>query len=259
MASTTKIKFQSELEALLADNNAKEISAADVRTIVTSNYQPQMVWSGLISRINSGSNSGEYICRTNYYNSTYFNPVSGGFVINNSGAGLLTNHTYTDVTLTPPTSYGGKALTGVDSTIPATFDVITSSTGIVSSVVLKTPGAGWVASSRFQGGMVGTFNISGATVQPTMTFNGPVYIPQSTNEPINNPQNSGSKFVIKIRNNTAMPNFSRTNTIVNNARAQEPTSGDPENNTGVYFINYATLYLVTDNQDMSVTLWRVAQ
>jgi hypothetical protein len=61
MASSTNIKFQAELEALLADNTAKEISAADVRTIVTSNYQPQMVWSGLVSKITSGSNSGEWL------------------------------------------------------------------------------------------------------------------------------------------------------------------------------------------------------
>jgi hypothetical protein len=259
MASSTNIKFQAELEALLADNTAKEISAADVRTIVTSNYQPQMVWSGLVSKITSGSNSGEWLCRTFYYNPSYFNSAFGGFVINNAGAGLLTNHTYTDVTLTPPTSYGGETLTGVNATVAATFDVITSATGIVSSVVLKTPGAGWVGSSRFASGMVGTFNIAGASVAPTLTFNGPVYIPQSTTEPINNPQNSGDKYVIKFRNNTAYPNFSRVNTLVNNARAQQPTSGDPENNTGAYLINYSTLYLVTDQQDMSITLWRVAQ
>lgn len=255
MASTTNIKFQSELEALLADNNAKAISAADVRTIVTSNYQPQMAWSGLVSKITSGSNSGEWFCRTFYYNPAYFNPVSAGFVINNAGAGLQANHTYTDAVLTPPASYGGKALTGVDATIPATFDVTTSNTGIVSSVVLKTPGAGWVGSGRVLAGMVGTFNLSGASVQPTLTFNGPVFIPTLNN----GASNSGDKYIIKTRNNTAVPNFSRANTLVNNARAQEPTLGDPENNTGAYLIDYATLYVVTDGQDMSITLWRVAQ
>ncbi len=255
MASTTNIKFQSELEALLADNNAKAISAADVRAIVTSNYQPQIAWSGLVSKITSGSNNGEWLCRTFYYNPAYFNSVTAGFVINNAGAGLQANHTYTDAVLTPPTSYGGKTLTGVNATIPATFDVTTSATGVVSSVVLKTPGAGWVGSSRFGAGMVGTFNISGASVQPTLTFNGPVFIPALNN---GNP-NSGNKYIIKLRNDSSAPNFSRVNTLVNNARAQEPTSGDPENNTGVYLTDYATLYVVTDDQDMSITLWRIAQ
>lgn len=249
MASTTNIKFQSELEALLADNTAKEISAADVRTIVTSNYQPQMAWSGLLYEIQSGSNSGEFFCRTNYYNPAYFNDFAG-FVLSDSGAGLQPNHTYTDLVLTPPTSYGGRTLTGFESTMPATFDVTTTSTGIVESFVLKTPGAGWVSSSSFEGGMLGTFNIPGASTQPTLRFNGPVYIPATA---------SGSKFVINMRSSiSGPPNFYAANTIVNMSNSM-PITASNTINTGAYFTNYDTLFLVTDGRDMSITLWRVAQ
>jgi hypothetical protein len=48
MSSTTDIKFQYELENLLADNTTKAISAQDVRTIVTSNYQPVLIFAGRI-------------------------------------------------------------------------------------------------------------------------------------------------------------------------------------------------------------------
>ena len=249
MASTTNIKFQKELEDLLPDNNAKEISAADVRTIVTSNYQPQIAWSGLISEVYSGSNAGEFFCRTSYYNPAYFNDFAG-FVLSNSGAGLLTNHTYTDIALTPPTSYGGRTLTGFESTTPAIFDVTTSSTGIVASFVLKTPGVGWVASSSFEAGMLGTFNISGASTQPTLRFNGPVHIPTTA---------SGSKFVIQMRSSTSgAPNFSATNTIVNMSNSM-PIAASNSINTGAYFTNYDNLFLVTESRDMAITLWRVAQ
>ena len=40
------LKTQKHLEGLLADNTSKAISALDVRTIVTSNYQPQMIYAG---------------------------------------------------------------------------------------------------------------------------------------------------------------------------------------------------------------------
>jgi len=66
--SITSINYKTQLEALLADNTAKEISAQDVRTIVTSNYQPVLIYAGIIFPDDHYSNLNNDLLRTLYYN-----------------------------------------------------------------------------------------------------------------------------------------------------------------------------------------------
>ena len=79
MAGTIKTfdELANPTTGLLADNNVKAISALDVRTIVTSNYQPQMVFHGTLWDMGSDPNEGAF--RVLYYNPDFFqyqNPAS---------------------------------------------------------------------------------------------------------------------------------------------------------------------------------------
>ena len=129
--SQTNIKFQRELENLLPDNNAKEISAADVRTIVTSNYQPQMIWSGFFD---SSNTTGGSVYRTSYVNPNYFRNL---WVLTNPGAGL-TPGSYTNQVLMPDNSYLSYnfANNGGNSG-GAVFNLEVSATGVVSSFTVS--------------------------------------------------------------------------------------------------------------------------
>lgn len=180
MSSTTDIKFQYELEDLLADNTTKAISAQDVRTIVTSNYQPVLIFAGRIYADNATSLSFDFM-RTQYYNSDYFGQDSimspGGnspWVIDNNGSGIP-NGQYTDVALEQNAwNSQNMASIGGNST-NATFDV-TVSGGIVTGVTLKQPGVGWIPESNGGNnitypGQTGQLNINGNTTA-SLKFNG---------------------------------------------------------------------------------------
>ncbi len=186
MSSTTDIKFQYELEDLLADNTTKAISAQDVRTIVTSNYQPVLIFAGRICSNLSGSwNPNIDVMRTQYYNQEYFgsnfiNANTSPWVIDDAGNGI-TDGTYKNVPLVQENWNGNSAgqmnELGGNST-PATFDVEVVS-GIVqpSNITLKAPGAGWIgkstASNGSYNGQTGRLQIDGNT-SAVLRFNGPL-------------------------------------------------------------------------------------
>ena len=69
--------IDSKIEELITDNTSKDISAADVRSIVkdyvtNSTYAPVMIYAGILKR-RSGSGSDDSIIEDYYYNSEYFN------------------------------------------------------------------------------------------------------------------------------------------------------------------------------------------
>ena len=72
-----KRTIDSKIEELITDNNSKDISAADVRSIVkdyvtNSTYAPVMIYAGQLKR-RSASVSDNSINEDYYYNSEYFN------------------------------------------------------------------------------------------------------------------------------------------------------------------------------------------
>ena len=175
MSSTTDIKFQYELEDLLADNATKAISAQDVRTIVTSNYQPVLIFAGRIYADNATSLGFDFM-RTQYYNSDYFGQDSimspngnSPWVINSAGFGIPDGQ-YTNVAL-DQNAWNGQNMTSIGgNSTNATFDV-TVSGGAVTGVTLKQPGVGWIPETPTTPGQTGQLNING-NKSASLKFNG---------------------------------------------------------------------------------------
>ena len=186
------LKTQKHLEGLLADNSNKSISAEDVRTIVTSNYQPQMIYSAFTFE-NYGASLADHKFRVMYYNPDYFsdqsitNATDNGAVwrVNSVGSGLPTG-TYTNQPLTPPDTFRGFGGTGANwSTVggltkPAIFNFEVLG-GQITNVELVSPGVGWMGrdlnrSNVSDVGMVGSFNLSGVSEanQPKLEFMGAI-------------------------------------------------------------------------------------
>jgi hypothetical protein len=188
------LKTQKQLETLLGDNTTKAISAEDVRTIVTSNYQPQMIYSAYTFE-NAGTSLNEHKFRIMYYNPSYFSDSSittatdNGAVwrVNNVGSGLATG-TYTNQELLPPDTYRGFGGTGTSwdtvggVTKPAVFNFEVLG-GQITNVELVSPGIGWMgrdfaraANNMVDEGMVGSFNLAGisAANQPKLEFMGAI-------------------------------------------------------------------------------------
>ncbi len=258
MASTTNIKYQHEIEALLADNSIQAISAADVRTIVTSNYQPQMVWSGYFTQ---GLTSGYQGYRTLYLNPNYFSNENimtqgGGGVweVENIGSGI-TPGTYNNVTLTPETDfYGYNFASNGGNAQGATFNVVVGANGALSSVTPVTYGTGWFGRTNITAddgkGQLGSFNFTGAAVQPTLRYNGPFDITEAGDDNV---------YCDISTNSSNDPNadFTKINTIV--LATQILTPGNEDSNTGAKIRTTNELYCRTDYRDLTVTLWRIAQ
>jgi len=177
MSSTTDIKFQYELEDLLADNATKAISAQDVRTIVTSNYQPVLIFAGRIYADNATTLSFDFM-RTQYYNSDYFGQDSimspsgnSPWVISSVGTSIP-NGQHTDVAL-EQNAWNGQNMTSIGgNSTNATFDV-TVSGGVVTGVTLKQPGVGWIPKTNNILGQTGQLNING-NKSASLRFNGPL-------------------------------------------------------------------------------------
>ena len=260
MSSTTDIKFQYELKDLLADNSTKAISAQDVRTIVTSNYQPVLIFAGRIYSDNTTSLAFDFM-RTQYYNSDYFGQDSimspGGnspWVIDNNGSGI-SNGQYTDVALVQNAwNSQNMASIGGNST-NATFDV-TVSGGVVTGVTLKQPGVGWipeVLGGSTIPGQTGQLNINGNTTA-SLRFNGPL------KEYFENGGINGYDMSVSTVNGD--------HTILNTILAAAPNSG--ENNSGVditlavvpgSLFTPANNKLAVDHHENGcyLQIWRVAQ
>ena len=93
-----KRTIDSKIEELINDNASKDISAADVRSIVkdyvtNSTYAPVMIYAGILKR-RSGSGSDNSIIEDYYYNSEYFNqqfensPMATGNIVQLSAVGV---------------------------------------------------------------------------------------------------------------------------------------------------------------------------
>jgi hypothetical protein len=102
-----KRTIDSKIEELINDNTSKDISAADVRSIVkdyvtNSTYAPVMIYAGELKR-RSASGSNDSIIKDYYYNSEYFNqqnensPMAAGNIVQLSAVGApgTANGTYT--------------------------------------------------------------------------------------------------------------------------------------------------------------------
>ena len=259
------LKTQKHLENLLADNNSKGISAEDVRTIVTSNYQPQMILAAFFT--DNATTNNYHKVRIMYYNTSYFSDAAitsssdtACWKVTNAGVGVP-DGTYTNQTLTPPATYDGYGGTGFpwDSiggvAFGATFNfTVSGGSGQISNVECVTGGSGWmprttdtqvVAASR--PGMIGSFNLAGASTQPTLEFMGPIYITDENDDILTldmtiNYTEQGSSDLNHFGMNTL--------TLVSGA-----TNADER--FSAYLPSTNTLYVETNNVNTNVSLWRM--
>ena len=143
-----------EIVSDLADNNTKNISPLDVRQIVTSSYQPQMIFSGkTVSSPSNGAVQSAYRCL--YYNPYFFEPAgetSGGLsavgqiweFTNNNSSSLTANSTIPGVEVRPDNvSPRGQ----IPASTYAIWTVYTGAAGEVTKYDVTSPGQGWVAPS----------------------------------------------------------------------------------------------------------------
>ena len=265
--SQTNIKFQRELENLLPDNNAKEISAADVRSIVTSNYQPQMIWSGIFD---SGNSNALSIYRTSYVNPNYFRDL---WVLTDPGAGL-TPGSYSNQVLNPDNSYLGYnfASNGGNSG-GAVFNLEVSATGVVSSFTVVENGYGWIGQGWVGGspsstGQTGTFNLPGASTQPVIKYVGPmsfladtkrdIYVQLSVNSSNNNFEDHTKVNTMIAGSSNPVPNANLNgfNSSSNCLGFIATNQIHAINNTFTYNEQNSTQ---TGYTQQAATFWRIAQ
>ena len=194
--SNGTLSTQFELLSGLADNNTKAITASDVSNIVKSNFQPVMIWSGLVCRDNTSITGYNWFPRTNYYNPDFFEPRSTGTGIEDASqvwrftntGNLNNNTTYLNVQVTPNAWYGTRQdFVNQYPTQPAVFNLYTDGAGNVSSYDVVTCGLGWFGPAGTysgsatlgnwtypgQTGIVEVPNISGSN-RPTVEFIGPM-------------------------------------------------------------------------------------
>ncbi len=201
-----------ELLLGLAENTQKNISASDVQDIVKSNYQPVMIFSGMI--LNDTGLGSKYFVRTNYYNPDFFEPRGDGsgletssqiWRFTNRGAGLSANTTYSNVSVNPSSWPGSVYVLTQYATAPAIFNITTDSNGQVDTFEIVSSGNGWIGpggtktSNTWQyPGQSGTLNITGAGItSPTVEFIGPITYSQSNQ--------SSSRLMYDLSTNSRLP------------------------------------------------------
>lgn len=180
-----KRTIDSKIEELINDNTSKDISAADVRSIVkdyvtNSTYAPVMIYAGILKR-RSGTGSDNSIIKDYYYNSEYFNqqtensPMAAGNIVQLSAVGApgTANGTYTQ-------RYGDVS--------SGTGDLLLEYT-VLSNVItnLKVTYAGY----GIQPGSTYNLVLSGVTI--VVTYNGVI----SKNSGVG----SNHRFTISINSN----------------------------------------------------------
>ena len=266
MAGTIKTfdELANPTTGLLADNNVKAISALDVRTIVTSNYQPQMVFHGTLWDMGSDPNEGAF--RVLYYNPDFFeyqNPASpfntnNIWQVTNGGSGM-TNGTYNDVVITPsapPATSGLTAPADVSNAVPAfgTKATVVVSGGTLTSLTITSPGTGWLnASANGLNFMTGTIEVPGGGTKPTLKFNGPTRCVSA----------SGSTQIHRMTTNaTAQGSQNQANFTLANTCLQAYSWISSAGN-GIQMLSNSTypqnyFKVQTGDQNMHITLWRVA-
>jgi hypothetical protein len=262
------LKTQKHLEGLLADNSNKAISALDVRTIVTSNYQPQMIWAGFFTDAGNVP-SNVHRCRTMYYNPSFFSEAAitassstACWKVTNAGTGVP-DGTYTNQTLTPPATYGGFGGSGIPwssvggEAFGAVFNfTVTGGSGQISNVELVSAGSGWIGQTTDtdvpvinRPGMVGSFNISGASAQPTIEFLGPIQITAEDNDILN----------LSMSTNATAQGSAQKNHFGMNTLALVSAATTADEHQSAYLNAPNELYVETNNVNTNVCLWRMPQ
>lgn len=255
------LKTQKKLESLLADNSTKAISALDVRTIVTSNYQPQLIYAGFTT---DNGTSGNDNVRVLYYNESFFSDVaitSGSdtacWKVINAGAGI-DDGTYTNQTLTPPNIYDGFGDTeawadygGVAFGAVFNFTVVG---GQISNVTVVSGGSGWIgkragANAAASQGMIGSFTgLPSATVDPTIEFIGPLTITSDESDVISMNITVNNTLQGAQKNHVGM----NTLAMISGASSSEATGA-------VFLPSQNTLRIQTDGFNTYFSLWRMPQ
>lgn len=266
--SITSINYKTQLEALLADNTAKQISAQDVRTIVTSNYQPVLIYAGIIFPDDHYSNLNNDLLRTLYYNPDYFgdeNIMSPGstspWVIDQTGSGI-TNGTYTNVELLPDpyTSYNAGIInmSNFGGDPGNAFFNVTVSGNVVTACTSVTQGSGWIPQQVIPGslaaGQTGRLSINGNT-SAKLRFNGPIKIDYE----------SGGRNGLTMTTNSTGGNHGYLNTLMN--CTQVIRTGGDENTATMAFANptsfntYVQNEIALEQQERGAhfQLWRLPQ
>ena len=160
----------------LPDNNNKQISPADVRQIVTSNYSPQLILTGMQPFMYMNSNPAERgAYKTLYYNPYFFEPPATGsnlsqpsqiWQIIDFGSGLTPNTTLTAIVKSDasiwddfgPIGEGEWEITTNGSGQIESYKVIKPATGFLSGADPGSTGPG-AAGHPFQ--QTGFLDVSG--------------------------------------------------------------------------------------------------
>jgi hypothetical protein len=219
----------------LPDNNAKEITPADVRQIATSSFSPQLVLAGCqsLDTDTSGFNPDEravYGC--NYYNPYFFAPqattktglnnIDQIWQITNYGNGL-TPGTHTAICTADPIPGFNFA-----PTTNGVWEVEIDALGEIESFKIISPAQGWQSGSlpgtfpgRFE--QTGYLDISG-NISIKVRFNGPLRGLVSQNvagefeySMTTNPNSSDQSTAFPGQGSQAAADFTTANTPANMA------------------------------------------
>tara|TARA_R110001632_G_scaffold90746_2_gene194767 strand:+ start:339 stop:1187 length:849 start_codon:yes stop_codon:yes gene_type:complete len=156
--------------AALPDNTTKDISPADVRQIVTSNYSPQLILTGVQPFKYTGNDPyerGAY--KTLYYNPFFFEPAATGsnlgssdqiWQITNFGTGFTINSTFTAIVKSEPNIWDKYGPIGEGE-----WEITTNSSGEIESYKIIKPATGFLSgaepSSRGPGNAGFSYNQTG--------------------------------------------------------------------------------------------------
>jgi hypothetical protein len=223
----------------LPDNNAKEITPADVRQIATSSFSPQLVLAGCQTL---NSNTGGFVADErsvygcNYYNPYFFAPQADtkSGLNNTNQIWQITNYgnnppgTYTAIcTADPITGFNfGPTTNGV-------WEVVIDNSNEIESFKIISPAQGWQSGSlpptfpgRFE--QTGSLDINGNT-SIKVRFNGPLRATPVAGSPAGefayvmttNPNSSDQSTTFPGQGNQNAADFTSANTSASVALSGE--------------------------------------
>ena len=97
--------------------------------------------------------------------------------------------------------------------------------------------------------MVGSFNISGASSQPTIEFLGPIQITDEDNDRLN----------LSMSTNTTAQGSAQKDHFGMNTLALVSAASTADQHQSAYLNAPNELYVETNNEDTNVSLWRMPQ
>ena len=156
-----------DLLAQLEDNNLKQISASDVSSIVTTMYQPTLIYHGTMDN-DSGRQVIEYYFNPDYFQKKGYNGNTGGrsltdssqiYQFTNLGSGVPNgwSNVSTVVNVTPSTS-GGKGLK----------IMVFGAGGVVTDYQVVTQGGGYRPGDQLR------IQVANTTTNPIITYRGAI-------------------------------------------------------------------------------------